>query len=305
MKRKLLSLVVLAGLSTAAFAQCDELFFSEYVEGSGNSKAMEIYNPTSGSVNMANYRIVRYSNGQSVGADSLDLSGTLGAHSVYVAANGQTTSQTSSPACSPILQALADKLGNAYPDPLYFNGDDAMLLVKISPYKIIDIVGKIGEQPTGGGWDDVFPYNTGTGAYLTKDQTMIRKSSVTTGVTTNPTAFNAFAQWDTLPRDTWSQLKGHVCSCGNTGLSEITSTAKVSVYPNPTASKVNIVASSDIKSIEVYDALGSLVNVVSVADNSSKVQVELNSNLPKGLYFVNVKFADSSVNNKLVKVAKQ
>jgi len=34
-----------------------ELFFSEYVEGSGNNKALEIYNGTSGSVDLSTYTI--------------------------------------------------------------------------------------------------------------------------------------------------------------------------------------------------------------------------------------------------------
>ena len=45
MKRLLLSVLA---ITTAgfAFSQCSDLFFSEYVEGSGQNNGLEIYNPT-------------------------------------------------------------------------------------------------------------------------------------------------------------------------------------------------------------------------------------------------------------------
>ncbi len=46
-----------------AQAQCDELFFSEYVEGYANNKALEIYNPTDQAINLSGYSIARFSNG--------------------------------------------------------------------------------------------------------------------------------------------------------------------------------------------------------------------------------------------------
>ena len=44
-------------------AQCSDLFFSEYVEGWSNNKALEIYNPTANSIDLSAYSITRYSNG--------------------------------------------------------------------------------------------------------------------------------------------------------------------------------------------------------------------------------------------------
>ena len=91
MKKVLLSVIVAsAALTVNAQTFCTELFFSEIVEGSGNNKAFEIYNPTQAPVNLSNYRIVRYSNGSTIGSDSLALNGTIGAMDVWVVANGQT-----------------------------------------------------------------------------------------------------------------------------------------------------------------------------------------------------------------------
>lgn len=46
-----------------AYAQCDELFISEYVEGSSNNRALEIYNPTNRTINLSEYSVGRFRNG--------------------------------------------------------------------------------------------------------------------------------------------------------------------------------------------------------------------------------------------------
>ncbi len=55
----LFSIFVAAGL----MAQCTNLFISEYVEGSNNNKAIEIYNPTEQAINLSGYAVGRFSNG--------------------------------------------------------------------------------------------------------------------------------------------------------------------------------------------------------------------------------------------------
>jgi len=62
MKRVLLFVfVVLSAMQLSA--QCSEIFISGYVEGSGNNRAIEIYNPTDIPVNLSGYSIGRFSNG--------------------------------------------------------------------------------------------------------------------------------------------------------------------------------------------------------------------------------------------------
>lgn len=67
MKKTLLlfSLVFTANL---LMAQCSDLFISEYVEGYANNKALEIYNPTSSAINLSDYSVARFSNGNTVAA---------------------------------------------------------------------------------------------------------------------------------------------------------------------------------------------------------------------------------------------
>ena len=65
---KVLLFLSLCFFSANLFAQCDELFISEYVEGYANNKALEIYNPTSQAIDLSEYSIARFSNGNTVAA---------------------------------------------------------------------------------------------------------------------------------------------------------------------------------------------------------------------------------------------
>ena len=59
----LLAIGLAAAPATAAEAAPTELLISEYVEGSSNNKALEIYNPTEAAVDLSQYRLRQYSNG--------------------------------------------------------------------------------------------------------------------------------------------------------------------------------------------------------------------------------------------------
>ena len=105
----LVSLVVLATLTFAAqsvLAQTSDLIFSEYVEGSSNNKAIEIYNGTGASVNLSNYSVKLFNNGSSSANQSLTLSGSLADGDVYVIAN--------SSADAALLNASDTKIGRAH-----------------------------------------------------------------------------------------------------------------------------------------------------------------------------------------------
>ncbi|MDX5348383.1 MAG: hypothetical protein LPK19_14195, partial [Hymenobacteraceae bacterium] len=150
-------LYVLAGsllLSSAAMAQGHELFFSEYAEGAhasgttypgstgpstGNERAIEIFNPTTSNVNLDPYSIRRYSNGSTTPSEEERLKKATGANTIissgtFVYANGEATLLD--------IRNKADQFtpgtyGTAGPNTMgtsgsvaYFNGDDAMALVR-------------------------------------------------------------------------------------------------------------------------------------------------------------------------------
>ena len=164
----------------------DDIFFSEYVEGSGNNKALEIYNPTDQAIDLSEYYVLRFSNGSSVFTEggATQLQGTIQPYSTFVLVNGQTTSTSSSPACSPELQALADQLDGDYPAPTYMNGNDAIALVKTTDGEApnddmtnvisVDLFGQIGlgnsiSSETGWSYvqDSTLTYNNSAGEPVT------------------------------------------------------------------------------------------------------------------------------------------
>ena len=105
--------------------QLVNLFFSEYAEGSsGFNKYVEIYNPSSSSVNLSNYQIKGTNNGTTWGdngARELTLTGTIDANSVYIICADAAD------------QAILDKANLALPyeSPVHFNGNDAVAIFGI------------------------------------------------------------------------------------------------------------------------------------------------------------------------------
>ncbi|HPF90725.1 MAG TPA: lamin tail domain-containing protein, partial [Flavobacteriales bacterium] len=59
--------LLIAGLfgqvSLSLHAQATDLIISEYVEGSGNNKYIELYNGTSSNINLGLYQLRLYANG--------------------------------------------------------------------------------------------------------------------------------------------------------------------------------------------------------------------------------------------------
>jgi len=155
--KKLLLFMFVCFASLSLSAQSD-LFFSEYIEGSQNNKALEIYNPTNQTIDLNKYYVARFSNGSSVFTEGgiTHLKGSIAPYKTFVLVNGQTaaTSTPSSPACDPILQAMANQLDGAYPAPTYMNGNDAIALLKtvngeapledMSNVTPVDLFGEIG-----------------------------------------------------------------------------------------------------------------------------------------------------------------
>lgn len=210
MKKNLLLLcVIFTALFSSAQITPTDLFFSEYVEGSGNNKALEIYNPTNHNIDLSNYYVARYSNGNPTYAEGglTHLSGTLTPYHTFILVNGQTVSLTNSPACSKVLQDLATitnfgQLDGAYPAPTYMNGNDAISLFKTpgganptaTNITAVDLIGQIGlgsAITVETGWsyvkDSTLTYKNTTGTLVTgKVINYIVQAKATDGITYGP-----------------------------------------------------------------------------------------------------------------------
>jgi hypothetical protein len=234
MKKTLLSLSFIALALVGKAQNCSDLFISEYVEGTNNNHALEIYNPSPNPISLANFRILRHVNGDTSftaieGEMQLPTNITMQPYSTYVIALN-LTNPSGTGATTPIsvaLQAKADTLlcpgcatGTGNSRVLCFNGDDALALQKniSGTWTNIDIFACRGEFPTnssgttapGAGWTSLSPfssmppaYNATTqgpynNQYWTRDRTLRRKATIKVGVTVNP-AFNSFnpsVEWD-------------------------------------------------------------------------------------------------------------
>lgn len=116
---------------------CTDLFISEYIEGSSQNKAIEIYNPTPFAVDLEPYVISTFNNGSGTPTNQLNLNGTLASGDVFVIAH--------SDAATPIAE-VTDLVSAVS----WFNGNDAIVL--FNDGVAIDQLGIIGEDP-GLAWD--------------------------------------------------------------------------------------------------------------------------------------------------------
>jgi hypothetical protein len=195
--------------------EVNDIFISEYCEGSGNNKGVEFYNPTNETIDLDDYQLQRYSNGSTSVSDWTQLMGSIEPHGTHVFINSDNGDTEFTTAVDPAMLAYGDQFDNPYPAPTYFNGNDALVLIK-DDGTIVDIFGKVGEDP-GLGWtnDSLNGFlDTGDGEIvLTYNHTLRRKSHVLGGVTANPDVFNTLLEWDVFEVDDWSGLGWHLMSC--------------------------------------------------------------------------------------------
>lgn len=285
---------------------CNELFFSEYVEGWSNNKALEIYNPTDDAVDLSNYRLERYSNGNTSASEvqKIDLYGTLAADDVIVVVIEKLDPDGSGNE-APVweeLQYVTDLfLCPVYDDnnTMYFNGNDAMVLRKIDSDEVVDVFGKIGEDPgnpfDGGGWNDVGPdytWSINGETSWTANHTLIRKEAVDAGDINPIDPFDVSIQWDSLAANTFTNLGMHTSICNGTNVEEI-DFVELSLYPNPsTTGLFTLDYAKNIKSLEVFgsNAAEALIERTNV---SGSVQIDLTEH-PAGIYILRTLNDDGS-----------
>lgn len=194
----LLSTAVVAALGTVVVAPAasadtpTELFFSEYIEGSGYNKALEIYNGTGGAVDLAagGYEIDFYYNGNAESTFGIELAGTVVDGDVFVIAPTNATDTT-------ILDEADQQQGTSW-----FNGDDAVVLRKGET--VLDVIGQIAFDP-GAQW--------GVDLISTADNTLRRAETVCAGDPDGSNVFDPSVEWVGYANNTVDGLGAHTATC--------------------------------------------------------------------------------------------
>jgi len=248
---------------------CNELFFSEYLEGASNNKAIEIYNPSGTAVNLSSYSIQLYANGSTTPTNTIVLSGSIASRDVYVLANsGAIASILSS---SDITSAVCS-----------FNGDDALVLKKGS--NVIDVIGVVGTDP-GTFW------SVGTGSTL--DYTLVRNSTVDAPSTSWATVQN---QWTVYPVNTTTYLGQHTSTCSPiTAIVDDPLQNNIHIYPNPTDGVTTISLSTDVADIEITDLLGNQLIKNQTVQKATNIDLDEN-----GVYIVRITTKQGTLTRKLI-----
>ena len=219
--RRLALVLLLSFAAFAAHAQTTDLLISEYTEGSGTNKAVEIYNGTGGAVDLATaeYRLELYSNGSTSITSSTALSGTIADGDVLVLCNASDSGITS--------RCDVTNTGT-----INFNGDDALVLRKNSASAgsgdVVDSLGQVGFDP-GSEW--------GTGNQSTADNTIRRKDTVCAGDTDPSDAFDPSVEWDGFANGTYDGLGSHTASCGGSGGTPVVTFGSTSAAEGDSGSK--------------------------------------------------------------------
>ncbi len=183
----------LVGLCVSAQAfSASDLIISEYIEGSSNNKAIELYNGTDQTIDLSAYELITYSNGSADPGLVLNLTGQVEAGDVYVIAHSSADTA---------ILTQADFTSGAG----MFNGDDAITL--LNGGVVVDSIGQVGFDP-GSQW--------GSGDVGTQNNTLRRLVAVEEGDSNPDDIFDPSAEWEGFGQDVFDGLGAHVGN-GNGG----------------------------------------------------------------------------------------
>jgi endonuclease I len=171
-------------LTTASNGASSEggVFFSEYIEGSSNNKALEIYNATGSSIDLGSVVVKLYSNGGTSPSSTATLSGSLANADVYVLANGSANAA---------ILSVADITSGV----VNFNGNDAVELYFQDT--LVDVIGTVGSSST-----------------FAENVTLVRKPEIING----NTSYTA-SEWTSYAEDETSYLGSHTVNEAPTSIS--------------------------------------------------------------------------------------
>ncbi|MBW8362918.1 MAG: endonuclease [Kaistella sp.] len=228
----------------------NELYISEYVEGTSNNRAIELTNATPDPVDLSNYSIQKQVNGAGTWGSNFPLTGTLAPNTAFVILNSNasfTCTFTSNMS-----------VGGA---PMDFNGNDPIGLFKNGV--LIDIVGT---------------FNGGS-VNFAADTTLRRNVN-------NPSTTYSATQWDIFAVNTCDNLgianPASVLATVENNLSQ-----GWTVHPNPVKDGILSLQGKDLNKVsraEIYDMTGALIQVIDKPFRNSNTIILRNNT--KGNYIL-------------------
>lgn len=194
----------------------NELFISEYIEGSSNNKAIEIANFTGATINLEDYSLARNTNSGSSWGEMLQLTGEIADENVHVISRGNADEA---------ITGSSNQLSSS--DAISFNGDDPVGLFKNNTLI------------------DVFGFFNGENDYA--NSTYVRVENVL-----NPTVSFDIEEWDLYPNNSFEYLGFHNQNLNVTHDIFI----DLKIFPNPTKDNVLFIKSNLNYSYEIFNIQG-------------------------------------------------
>ena len=175
MKHRMLPALIGAIISSSASAN---VFITEYVEGSSNNKAIELFNNSGQSQNLDGYTLTYFFNGSPSAGTIIDLSGyNIEPNSTFVISHADA------------VFASMPYIGLTHSGS-WFNGDDAVVLEQDGV--VIDSLGQMGVDP-GSEWYD--------GVASTQNNTLRRVAGIQMGDINADDAFYPSVEWVEYEQD--------------------------------------------------------------------------------------------------------
>jgi len=266
---------------------CTDLFFTKYFESStGNTKALEIFNPTTAAMDLSTIRVELFAAGASTPTSTASLSGSLAPGKVYVIANTGVTDAT--------VKAAANLQSNV----CFFSGAQSLVLYDDSD--TLDIIGVVGRMPTGGatGW-------AVTSGGSTINNSLVRRPATGRGNSRWFGPDGAATTWQAQGTDNFAGIGSYASTACATVLAGRSSqpTGRLELYPIPAAGEIKVqlpVSTPRAATIEVLDALGRPVrHFAAVLGGTTPATLSL-AGLPAGLYAVRIRTSEGQFLSRLV-----
>jgi len=262
-------------VSAAVFSSgggANDLFFSEYVEGSGYDKVVEVANFTGATIDLSAYSILKQSNGSGSWGSELSLSGSLASGDVFVVCHNDAGSA---------IKAVADLIEPTSSWTMSFNGNDPIGLFKNGSQ--IDAIGNFNSSSTFG-----------------EDVTLVRKASIT-----GPSTNFSLSDWNSFAKGTLSYLGAHTMDSPTNIVNNDELENRLNIFPIPAKVSLNILL-NDLEnykkySLKMFDMTGKVVYFSLNNQISGNIHEIINvAHFSKGIYFLKLSLDDQVINKKVL-----